>query len=57
MNGESSEAAGTRASPESAQEPAESQEIDLQTLAEKVYALMKQELRIEQERQGRPDRR
>lgn len=56
MNGESPEAVGTEASAGPTQEPAGSQEIDLQALAEKVYALMKKELKVEQERQGRRNR-
>lgn len=35
------------------QEKKPSQDIDLQTLANKVFALLKQELRVERERLGR----
>jgi len=37
----------------SGQETLAEQEIDLQSLAEEVYALLKEELRVERERLGR----
>jgi hypothetical protein len=53
---ESGDALSGAASPdedEAASQEAASPTIDLQALADKVYALLKQELRLEQERLGR----
>jgi hypothetical protein len=53
---QSSDAGAASATPTPAASAPAGEEINLQTLAYKVYLLLKQELKLEQERLGRPRR-